>query len=255
MNIQELKKNSINVSDPTVVCCVQYEEFDEDKSSNRLYSVKEEIIDMSRIGRMFNGCYATKDLRICYVVNKEVFVTPYTREAMDIIRKAGLVESSFYVPFSNYDYPKYEEVKWYYLLRLASESYRRDYETDSARWCDEHGIGKLSKKTLKRCFKIPYDGVQVQVKPYPYQSIVYPAINESYFNSSASDRIGHFCANMGNVVFVHYDGHTYVTKGYWILDELRRAGYKESDLDVPFNNGERIIDPYLAAQWERISKK
>ncbi len=60
---------------------------------------------------------------------------------------------------------------------------------------------------------------------------------------------------MGNVVFVHYDGHTYVTKGYWILDELRRAGYKESDLDVPFNNGERIIDPYLAAQWERISKK
>ncbi len=240
MNIQELKKNSINVSDPTVVCWLQLN--------------KEEIIDMSRIGLKFNGCYATKNLTICYVVSREVFVTPYTREAMDIIRKA-LVERSFDVPFSDWDYPKHEKDKWYYLRSLASESYRRDYETDSARWCDEHGIGKLSKKTLKRCFKIPYDGVQVQVKSCPYQSIVYPAINESYFNSSASDRIGHFCANMGNVVFVHYDGHTYVTKGYWILDELRRAGYKESDLDVPFNNGERIIDPYLAAQWERISKK
>ena len=66
------------------------------------------------------------------------------------------------------------------------------------------------------------------------------------------EKIGHYCTNNGRVVFVYRDGHTYVTRGYWIKRELDKAGYKESSLFVPFSNGEQITDSFLAREWERI---
>jgi hypothetical protein len=74
-------------------------------------------------------------------------------------------------------------------------------------------------------------------------------------DSTTFDKLGRFCTNNGKVVFVYRDGHTYVFRGYRIVDELRNAGYKEAGLFVPFSNGEQITDPYLADQWEKVSKK
>jgi hypothetical protein len=56
------------------------------------------------------------------------------------------------------------------------------------------------------------------------------------------------------VVFVYRDGHTYVTKRYRIISELREAGYRETGMFVPFSNGEEILDPDLREKWESISK-
>ena len=238
--MKELMKNSVNVSGSTVVCWPQY-------------GNKEETIDMSDIGSKFNGCYATNNSTICFVIDNEVFATPYTRAAMATLNDSGLVEKYFYVPFSNGDCPKYEKVRWDYLRNLAHESYYRDYETDSAKWCDEHGIGKLSEEILERCFRIPRSGVPI--RHHSYEDTVRPATNEFFVDCTVVDKLGRFCTNNGKVVFVYHDGHTYATKGYWILDELRQAGYMESGLFVPFSNGEQIIDPYLAFKWEQISKK
>ena len=238
--MKELMENSVKLSGHTVVCWPQHDD-------------QEETLDMSDTGSKFNGCYAMNNSTICFIVNDEIFVTPYTREAMSTIMDAGLVKEHFYVPFSNWDYPKYEKAKWEHLRLLAHESLYRDYEADSAKWCDEHGIGKLNDETLERCFKIPLSGVPVK-HPY-YKDIVRPATDEFSVDCTVVEKLGRFCTNNGKVVFVYHDGHTYVTKGYWILDELRRAGYEESSLFVPFSNGEQITDPYLASQWEQISKK
>ena len=129
----------------------------------------------------------------------------------------------------------------------------RDYEVDSAKWCDEHNIGELSEETMKCCFRMPRGGVPV--KHLYFEDTYYPACNESFVDCTVVDKLGRYCTNNGKVVFVYHDGHTYVTKGYWILDELRHAGYKESGLFVPFSNGEQITNPYLATKWEQISKK
>lgn len=239
--MKNLKKNSICVSGATVT--VYWPQ----------YGGKEETIDMGNIGSKFNGTYCTNNSTICFVHDHEVFVTPYTREAMATIENAGLVEKYFYVPFSNGDCPKNERAKWLHLRDLATESYYRDYEVDSARWCDEHGIGELSKETMDHCFKMPRGGVPV--KHLCVADTCYPACNEFFVDCTVVDRLGCYCTNNGKVVFVYHDGHTYVAKGYWILDELRHAGYKESGLPVPFSNGEQITDYYLATKWEQIPEK
>ena len=46
-----------------------------------------------------------------------------------------------------------------------------------------------------------------------------------------------------------------IAKGYGILKELRAANFIESNLFVPFSNGEQINDPVLRARWESITKK
>ena len=238
--MENLKENSVRISGVVTVCWPQFGD-------------KDETIDMSDIGSKFNGAYCINNSTICFVLDHEVFVTPYTRKAMATVKNAGLTKNYFYVPFSNGDYPKYEKAKWFHLRDLATESYHRDYEVDSARWCDEHGIDKLSEKTMKRCFRMPRSGVPV--KHLYFEDTYYPACNESCVDCTVVDKLGRYCTNNGKVVFVYHDGHTYVTRGYWILDELRQAGYKESGLFVPFSNGEQITDPYLASKWEQISKK
>ncbi len=239
--MKDLKERSIRIPGTITVCWPQHG------------GDKEETIDMTDVGSKFNGAYCMNNSTICFVIDHEVFVTPYTREAMVTIENAGLARKYFYVPFSNWDYPKYEKAKWHNLRNLAAKSYDRDYEMDSARWCDKHDIGELSEETMERCFRMPRNGVPV--KHLYFENIYYPACNEGCVDCTVIDRLGNYCANNGRVVFVYRDGHTYVTKGYWILDELRQAGYKESGLFVPFSNGEQITDPYLAEKWEQISKK
>ncbi|MBR3319188.1 hypothetical protein IKG06_01625 [Candidatus Saccharibacteria bacterium] len=235
-----LKGNSIHIPSTIAVCYPQYGD-------------KEETIDMTDIGSKFNGAYSVNNSTICFVVDYEVFVTPYTREAMATITNAGLTKGYFHVPFSNGEYPKDEKTEWHRLLDGASESYYRDYENDCAKWCDEHGVGKLNEETLRRCFKMPREGVPVRHQHF--ENTYYPVCGERYVDCAVVDKLGCYCSNNGKVVFVYRDGHTYVTKGYWILNELVRAGYKKSSLYVPFSNGEQITDSYLAAQWEKISKK
>ena len=234
-----LKENSVRITRGTVACWPQY--------GNR-----EETVTMEEIRSKFNGAYSMNNSTICFVMDDEVFVTPFTREALDKLENAGFTRAYFYVPFSNWDYPKNDKDKWEHLCELASESYYHDYEIDCAKWCDEHLIGRLNKETMERCFRIPHKGVPV--KHLRFTDVYYPICNEPCMDSTVVGKLGHYCTNNGKVVFVYRDGHTYVTKGYKILKELRAAGYQETGLFVPFSNGEQIADPKLAAEWDRITK-
>ena len=238
--MKELKENSIRIPGVIVVCWPQYDD-------------EEETVDMTDTGSKFDGCYAVNNSTICFVINHEVFVTPYTRESISSIQNAGLVRRSFYVPFSNGDYPKYKKTEWQRLLNWATRSYECDYEESCANWCDKHAIGVLGAEVLNNCLRIPRSGVPV--KHQFFENTYYPACNESCLDCVAVDKLGCYCTNNGKVVFIYRDGHTYVTKGYWILEFLRQAGYKERGLFVPFSNGEQITDFSLALEWAQISKK
>ena len=233
----KLKENSIHIVGNITVCWPQHGD-------------RETILDMSEARSKFNGCYATNNSTICFVDNHEVFVTPYTRKVMATLWNNGFSEKRFYVPFSNWDYPKFEKTRWYQLCEKAQQASYNDYEADCADWCDEHGIGELSEETLKNCFKIPRDGLPV--RRFNYEVIYRPLGGESCMDHSTVEKLGRYCYNNGKVAFVYRDGHTYVTKGYDILNELGAAGYRRGSLFVPFSNGEQITDSYLAEQWERI---
>ena len=210
---------------------------------------KTETLVLPSIRSKFNGHYAVNNSTICYVYRREVYVTPWTQSAERTLLKAGLSEENFYVPFSNWDYPKNEEQRWVGLWKKAMESYILDYEANCAKWCCRHHIGALAENTMRRCFRIPSDGISVK---HPlYETDVYPACGgEICMDSTVEDKLGRYCSNNGKVVFVYRDGHTYVARGYWILSELKDAGYTEGSLFVPFSNGEIIVDPVLAKRWE-----
>lgn len=212
----------------------------------------EEPLEISDLAPKFNGCYATNNSTVCFVFGNEVFVTPYTRNAMKILHSADFREEHFYVPFSNGDYPKAEQSKWVTLRKKARQSYEKDFVEDCASYCDKHHIGTISDETIRNCFEMPSTGVKV--KHIYFETCYYPVINSGIFDATAVDSIGHFCTNNGKVVFVYRNGKTYVAKGYKILNELCAAGYTESNLFVPFSNGEQILEPYLKARWESITK-
>ena len=201
----------------------------------------------------FPGRYAMNNSTVCAVTFEgKIFVAPYTRIMMDALNAAGFISANFYVPFSNWDYPKFEKEKWEALQNKANEARKQAFIYDCNEYCDKHGIGEISDETLKNCFQMPAEGVAV--KHIYFDNTYYPQLNTTCLDYVAIEKLGKFCGNNGRVVFVYRDGKTYVTKGYRIMEELRMAGYEEAGLFVPFSNGETIQDPILKARWDEITK-
>lgn len=213
---------------------------------------QEETLNISELAPKFPGCFATNNSTVCFIFENEVFVIPYTRNVINTLEAAGFKKEYFYVPFSNWDYPKNEMLKWNALRQNAQQVYAEEFVEECIAYCDKHNIGAISDETLKNCFEMPASGVKV--KHLYFKECFYPIIQSNCLDCVAVDQLGKFCTNNGRVVFVYRDGKTYVTKGYKILSELRAAGYTEAGLFVPFSNGEEILDSGLKAQWDSITK-
>lgn len=209
-------------------------------------------LNVSDLAPKFDGCYAINKSTVSFVSGREFYVTPYTTFAITTLCNAGFQEKSFYVPFSNGEYPKEESEKWLNLREKARQLYAADFVEDCCAYCEKNNIGTLNHQTLKNCLKMPESGVKVRQKGT--EKYYYPIINGTCFDSNAASYIGCFCVNNNVVVFVYRDGKTYVTKGTDIQQELIGAGYTKVDMFVPFSNGERILDPKLRACWRAITK-
>ena len=238
-NITNLMENSIRIY---AGISVRYPQFG-----------KEESLNVSDLIPKFPGCYATNNSTVAFVWEDNFYVAPYTRENISILEEAGLTRSSFYVPFSNWDYPICEKSRWDKILEDAEVQREVEFVEDCESYCDEHGFGKLTDEALSNCFRIPNKGVRVKY-PAGYESTVRPMISRC-LDCTACDRIGTYCTNNGRVVFVYRNGGTYVTKGYSIVRDLQAAGYRESSIFVPFSNGEEILDFPLRTEWESVQKK
>ncbi len=215
---------------------------------NPVFETEEEL-ELSEHVLKFNGCYATNNSTVCYVIDNKIYATPYTRTKTRSLRSAGFRQDYFYVPFSNGEYPKNERTKWETLREEAHQSYEEDFAEDCVTYCDQHNIGTISEKSLQNCFEIPYTGIKV--RRYNFDDCYYPIV-DNYSLFTARREMGHFNNNNGKVIIVYRNGKTYLAKGYKILIELRAAGFTQADYFVPLSNGERIQDPVLKARWESL---
>lgn len=213
---------------------------------------KETQLNLSELIPKFDGRYATNNSTVAFISGGEVYVTPYTRSVIDTLERAGLRHDYFYVPFSNWDYLKDAQSKWEGLLQKARQANAADFVSDCIAYCEEHNIGAISDETLANCFQMPETGVRV--KHHGFENCYRPIITSTCLDSTAIDKLGHFCFNNGRVVFVYRDGKTYVAKASKVIGELRSAGYIEDYLFVPFSNGEEILDNALRILWEFITK-
>lgn len=234
-----LKENSIRVYSGMVEIFPQF-------------SHVEITMNVSDLTRKFDGCYAIKKATVCFVSGNEVYATPYTLLAINTLCTAGFQQKSFYVPFGDGEYPKDEKEKWSILHEKAEKSTVDDFVSDCCAYCEKHNVGKLNRKTLKKCFEIPESGVRVRKKGA--EKCYYPIIRDDETNCGVVSYIGSFCVHNGVVIFVYRDGKTYVTTGIDIQQELVGAGYTKANMFVPFSNGEYIMDPGMKARWRAIIK-
>ncbi len=199
----------------------------------------------------FNGRFATNNSTVAFVVDNVLYATPRTYEVLETLKDNGIYPASFYVPFSNQDFPKSESYKWMSLMEKAKLAWKKEFEDDCIEYCEKNGIHAISDETLANCFEMPECGVHV--KHLYYEQTLYPVIS-GCLDSTAISKIGKYCSNNGRVVFVYINGKTYVAKGYKIISELESAGFKKGGIYVPFSNGEVITNMAMAARWDAISK-
>lgn len=241
MKIETLKQNSLRVYDGMQI------RFDQFNAEDRLY--------ISDLLPKFSGCFAVNNSTAAFIIDGAFYATPYTREVGAILMEAGFRCASFLVPFSNWDYPVIEKVFWDDLKEKAEMQREDEFVEECKEFCLKRGIGPIKDETLLNCFRIPKKGLHVENPIHGYLSEVWPLIH-GCLDAYAISIIGTYFSNNGKVIFVYYNGSTYVTKGYSIIRELEEAGYRESrsGLFVPFSNGEIICDPTYRSMWNYIKK-
>ena len=238
MNLKKLIDDSLEVTTKTLVGWPKM-------------GCRNKPLDMREVARKNNERYSVHKDVMCFVHMGRVFVTPFTRKRVLALEAAGLKPGKFYVPFSNGDYPVHERKQWEKMRLEAHGANFRDYERICARHAEKVGICSLSRDTLQRCFRIPFGGVAVKF-PGNGKGRVYPACKELDVDSVVLLKIGTYSENKGLVAFVYRDGHTYVGRGHKLVDELKRAGFREEYLSVPFSHGEVVIDPAWADRLRRL---
>ena len=242
MEIKELaEQHSLLIYDGMIICY-------------RGNEVEDRIISVSEITSDHDGCFSMNNSVIAFVFKQKLYVTPWTDGTAITLEENHFRKSSFYVPFSNNNYPKVEQQKWEQLLEEAETTRqkweqlleeagvdRQDrYAMSNLAWSIEHNVGTITN--IDHCFKVPSDGVRV-TSPQGARLIVRP------FSSA---RLGYFSVNNSIVAFVYCNGETYLAKGTKIVDSLTAAGYIESNFEVPLSNGEGIIDTALKVAWESL---
>ena len=211
---------------------------------------EEERLDISDQIPMLNGYFAVNNSTVCFVTSNEMYVTPYTNQVIESLMATGLKKSNFYVPFSNCDYPKEQKEKWEALRKSAKDKLEAEFSEECVCFSDENHIGLLRKETLKRCLKIPTNGIEVSKDGK--NTRYYPIISSTTVDYTVVSNIGKFSAKNGVVIFTYRDGSTYLTKGDRIIKELEGAGYKRHNFFVPLSNGEKIMEAHIQKIWNLI---
>ena len=241
MNIKKLlEEYSLKISEETIAYYPQFGE--------------EETLDFSEIVSKFNGRYAVNNSTICFIIEGEAYVTPYTRGMISIIEDIGLKQADFYAPFSNWDYPLNEKDKWEDLRKKAEKKTAQEFADECFRLSWKKGLREISSGALENCLSIPPKGLEVKHNIHNYRGMIMPVITSSIADSMIEKALGTYSANNGVVVFAYCDGNTYLTKGYKIIAFLDQAGFEKTDMFVPLSNGEELTNPVMQLKWLNISK-
>lgn len=168
------------------------------------------------------------------------YVVPFILSFQDILIQAGYTKASIFVPFSNWDYPKYYKGEWQRLLKLC-EQFEWEVTREKAREiAKRRNVMPIPQEIANKTLEIPVSGIKVI--SFQYETIVYPNISSHLIDNDNAGLIGTYYYNNGTYVIQSDDGRTYSVKHFdGILNLLQEAGYVEKAQYVPFSNGEKII--------------
>ena len=184
----------------------------------------DETLDMTKEIKNFPGRYAVffcsidfRILTIGFVYDNTYYVTPFTQE-------------------------KSHQVNDEIFIKLCINSSKKK------------GLGSISEAVLAKCFEMPYANITGRTKKGSYKCYK-PILKTDVFGTSDAEMLGIYCVKNGITVFSYCNGHTYVSKGTKIVSELKKAGFKESDLEVPFSDSEmEFDDKVLQERWDSLAE-
>lgn len=239
MKITDLVENSIRIYEGMMIHLSQFN--------------VEDRLHIKDLTPKFNGTFSMNNSTVAFVWEEMLYVTPFTNEVIVSLSEAGLKEDFFGVPFSNGDTPVYEKDLWNTLLAKAAEQRELEFQAMCREYCTKIGVGAISDASLANCLKVPKGGIKTWNPFHNYEGHFFPVIS-GCLDANAVEKIGKYATNNGRVMFIYYDGSTYVTKGYGIIEELEAAGYRRIKVYVPLSNGEEIRNNELSAKWSSIIK-
>lgn len=168
------------------------------------------------------------------------YVIPAVNGFRDILTKAGYILDNFFVPFSNWDYPKHLEGTWKNLVKLCDKFNWEETREKAKEIAKSHNVKMLPKEIASKAKEIPVSGIKV--KHLYYESTIFPNITSHFIDTNCAELIGSYYYNNGTFVIQSDEGKTYTVKHFdGILDMLKEAGYVEKAQFVPFSNGEVAI--------------
>ena len=211
---------------------------------------KAEPLSLGDIPEKFEHKYAWNNGTICFVDGGKLFVIPAMWNAHQILMNEGFCEASFYVPFSNGDFPLQYKAKWEALRAEQNQSRREQFLEDCAEFCKKNGIGEISDELLKQAMQIPAIGMKAQ-HPLEGEKIFTP-IGGCFFDSVFSNYLGTYDTKNGVCIFLSSDGKTYITKKMELIKALEAAGYRRKEQIVPLSDGEVLVDPALKMRWSAM---
>lgn len=216
------------------------------------WNKKEKLFLIKELVPRFNDCFSMINETVCFIIDNNVYVAPYSNEIFYLLGLARMKEAVFNVPFCYGEYPKYGKNVWDELCQKSSRTTEDAFEKGCIKYSDRKGLLELDDEVLKNCFKMPDTGVLV--KHRMYKVTYYPYIIASAFNRESLRYIGNYWNNGGKVAFIYRDGRTYVGKGYKLAEMLKEAKYREREIFVPFSNGEKILNPVQKDVWMSLKK-
>ena len=104
--LKDIKKMAITITNAVQV---RYPQFN-----------KTEVLTID-FSKLVDRTYNVNNGTIAFVSDGKLYVIPYMKPVMDILLENNFIQNYMYVPFSNWDYPVLQSIRWNDLKRTAKE--------------------------------------------------------------------------------------------------------------------------------------
>ena len=223
----------------------------------------DEELDMTKEINNFPGHYAVffckidfRILTIGFVYDGTYYVTPFTHKAIKTLKENGFVRDVFEVPLIYTEYPCDKKMRncWTQLKEKAHQVNDEIFVKFCLANCEKKGIGLIPAESLSRCLEMPYCNITGRTGSGRY--VCYkPIVKADVFGPADTEMMGIYSVKNGVTVFSYCNGHTYLAKGTKIISELKEAGFKEVDLEVPFSEpGTKVDCKEFQEKWDSLAE-
>lgn len=207
-------------------------------------------LDAEQLITYYSNYFFSNMLRVSYVVNEKIYVTPFVRIAVDTLKENRFTEEYFKIPMELNQYPKGLKSKWESLEAEAEKVKKEELIDDCIEYSNEIGIAPLSPDYMENCLEITDKGLKVK-KDEAYITY-YPFIKRDIFTEPNWELIGKYNTLNSITVFIDKEGKTYITKKVGFSRVLKCAGYRNKKIFVPMAYGEEIIDSIYKDKWDQL---